>query len=67
MLNCLGAFVVAIAVALVISPLVFKVLQKLKTGQNILEYVDNHKSKQGTLTMVGCYVKKDRDICSKMF
>lgn len=53
MLNCLGAFVVAIAVALVISPLVFKVLRKLKTGQNILEYVDNHKSKQGTLTMGG--------------
>ena len=39
--------------ALILSPVIFKMLRRLKTGQNILEYVDNHQSKQGTLTMGG--------------
>ncbi len=47
------SFVVCAAVVLIISPIVFRVLRRLKTGQNILEYVDNHRFKQGTLSMGG--------------
>ena len=45
----LFSFVVAFA----ISPFVIKAARKLKAGQNILHYVDAHKSKQGTPTMCG--------------
>lgn len=38
---------------MIIGPFVIKAMSKLKCGQNILEYVDNHKSKQGTPTMGG--------------
>ena len=51
--NVLYAFLLCMGVACVLSPLVFKVLRRMKTGQNILEYVDNHKDKQGTLSMGG--------------
>lgn len=47
------AFLVAFAVGVLISPIVIKVTKRLKFGQNILSYVDNHKSKQGTPTMGG--------------
>ena len=47
------SFITCIIISLIISPLIFKILRKLKTGQNILEYVDNHKSKAGTLSMGG--------------
>jgi len=46
-------YVVCTTFALVLSPLIFRLLRRLKTRQNILEYVDNHQSKQGTLTMGG--------------
>ena len=45
----IGAFVVAVAVA----PLIIKGLKRLKTGQNILEYVVQHEAKAGTPTMGG--------------
>lgn len=45
----LFSFIVAFA----ISPFIIKIVQKLKAGQNILHYVDAHKSKQGTPTMCG--------------
>ncbi len=47
------SYLVSTSVALVISPIVIRVLKRLKTGQNILEYVDNHMQKQGTLSMGG--------------
>jgi len=47
------SFLVCIIVACIISPMIFKLLKKLKTGQNILEFVDNHIDKQGTLSMGG--------------
>ncbi|MBQ3047434.1 MAG: phospho-N-acetylmuramoyl-pentapeptide-transferase, partial [Clostridia bacterium] len=53
MLDLLYSFILCTIIALLISPIVFKVFKKLKTGQNILEYVDNHASKQGTLSMGG--------------
>ena len=45
----IGAFVVAVAVA----PFIIKGLKRLKTGQNILEYVVQHEAKAGTPTMGG--------------
>ena len=36
-----------------ISPIVIKITRKLKAKQNIYEYVDLHKKKQGTSTMGG--------------
>lgn len=45
----LFSFVVAFA----ISPFVINAAKRLKAGQNILHYVDAHKSKQGTPTMCG--------------
>ncbi len=47
------AFLVAFAIGVIVSPFVIKITKKLKFGQNILSYVDNHKSKQGTPTMGG--------------
>ncbi|MBQ4557814.1 MAG: phospho-N-acetylmuramoyl-pentapeptide-transferase [Clostridia bacterium] len=47
------SFVTCILVSFLITPVIFKLLKKLKVNQNILEYVDNHKSKSGTLSMGG--------------
>jgi len=46
-------FLIGFFVTLIICPVVIKMIKKLKAGQNILEYVDNHLSKQGTPTMGG--------------
>ncbi len=49
----LCGFLTAFAVALMILPLNIRLVKKLKAGQPILSYVDNHKAKQGTPTMGG--------------
>lgn len=46
-------FLVAFVLSIIISPFYIKFAKKLKFGQNILEYVGEHKSKQGTPTMGG--------------
>ena len=51
--NILMIFLIAFCVSLILAPFIIKGLRKLKAGQNILEYVDAHKSKQGTPTMGG--------------
>lgn len=45
--------VVCFLISIIIAPFVIKQLQKLKFGQNILIYVEKHKSKSGTPTMGG--------------
>ena len=40
-------------VSIVIAPFIIKVLRKLKYGQSILIYVEQHKLKSGTPTMGG--------------
>lgn len=45
--------VVCFLVSLIIAPIIIKRIQKLKAGQNILIYVEQHKSKSGTPTMGG--------------
>ena len=49
MLNLCLCFVLAV----VVSPFMIKWLRKLKFGQNILVYVEQHKGKTGTPTMGG--------------
>lgn len=47
------AILVSFVVGVAVSPLVIFLTKKLKAKQNIYEYVDMHKSKQGTPTMGG--------------
>lgn len=49
----LMAFIFTAITALFMGALVIPILKKLKAGQNILGYVDNHAGKAGTTTMGG--------------
>lgn len=49
LINLIMCFLISV----LISPLIIKWLRKLKFGQNILIYVEQHKSKSGTPTMGG--------------
>jgi len=49
----LGYFLIAFGVALIATPIVFWTLKKFRAKQEILHYVEWHKSKSGTPTMGG--------------
>ena len=51
--NLTLAVVLSLILSFIVAPLVIKITTKLKAGQNILEYVTLHSSKQGTPTMGG--------------
>ena len=51
--NITFAVSLSLLLSLLIGPIVIKICKKLKAGQNILEYVTLHSSKQGTPTMGG--------------
>ena len=53
MKNLFFVFLVGFSVSLIVAPIFIKLIKQLKGGQNILEYVDAHKVKQGTPTMGG--------------
>ena len=53
MKQILAFFLISFAVALVVTPIVIYVLKRFKAKQEILKYVDWHKSKSGTPTMGG--------------
>lgn len=53
MIRILLSTLVAFAIVLVVMPFVIKLSKKLKVRQTILNYVDNHISKNGTPTMGG--------------
>ena len=53
MINLLLAFLCAFALSLIILPITIKILKQKKVGQTILGYVENHKEKNGTITMGG--------------
>lgn len=46
-------FVICFLITIIIAPFIIKWLHKLKFGQNILIYVEKHKTKSGTATMGG--------------
>ena len=52
-LKAIVVFLTALFIGLVLSPLILKLTRKIKMGQTILEYVEEHKAKQGTPTMGG--------------
>ena len=45
--------VFSICIALIMSPIVLSLMRRVRAGQPILHYVDNHTSKAGTPTMGG--------------
>ncbi|MBD5132122.1 MAG: phospho-N-acetylmuramoyl-pentapeptide-transferase [Clostridiales bacterium] len=56
MINVLCGFLSAFAIGMLLLPLNVRLVKKLKAGQPILSYVDNHKVKQGTPTMGGASI-----------
>lgn len=53
MIAVLCGYLTAFAAAMLLLPVNIRLVKKLKAGQPILSYVDNHKSKAGTPTMGG--------------
>lgn len=53
MIKFLLAFLSSFALSLVLMPLIIKIFKSRKASQTILGYVENHKEKNGTLTMGG--------------
>ena len=53
MSRLIAAFIVSLSVGLCVGPGLIYLLKKLKARQNILCYVEQHKSKQGVPTMGG--------------
>ncbi len=61
------ATIVALAVGLVIGYPILLLMRRLKAGQQILSYVDKHKSKAGTPTMGGWIFILAISICGLAF
>ncbi len=53
MIKIIVGFILSFAVGVILMPLIIKLIRKLSCSQTILEYVEEHKSKQGTPTMGG--------------
>lgn len=53
MTSALFSFLIGFIVCVVLSPVVIKLINKLKGGQPILNYVESHANKSGTATMGG--------------
>ena len=53
MIKCLLAFIISFLLSLVLMPIIIKFFRRKKASQTILGYVENHKEKNGTLTMGG--------------
>ncbi len=53
MIKTLLAFLCAFALSVVLMPFIIKFFRKKRASQTILGYVENHKDKNGTLTMGG--------------
>ncbi|MBQ7798390.1 MAG: phospho-N-acetylmuramoyl-pentapeptide-transferase [Clostridia bacterium] len=53
MIKVIVGFILSFVVALLLMPLIIKLIRKLSCSQTILKYVEEHKSKQGTPTMGG--------------
>lgn len=51
--QCAVAFICAIIASILLGTVILPLLKKLRVGQNILGYVDNHVGKSGTTTMGG--------------
>ncbi len=56
MIAVICGFLTAFAVGMLLIPINIRLVKRLKAGQPILSYVDNHKAKQGTPTMGGASI-----------
>jgi len=56
LIGVLCGFLTAFAVGMLLLPVNIRLVRRLKAGQPILSYVDNHKQKQGTPTMGGASI-----------
>jgi len=53
MIKMLLAFLISFILSVTLMPLIIKFFERKKAGQTILNYVENHKDKNGTITMGG--------------
>ena len=53
MIKMLLAFLISFVLSVSLMPLIIKFFEKKKASQTILGYVENHKDKNGTITMGG--------------
>ncbi len=53
MIKIIVGFILSFILGIVLMPLIIKIIRKFSCSQTILEYVEEHKSKQGTPTMGG--------------
>ncbi len=53
MIKTLVAFLCAFLLSIILMPIIIKLMRKKQASQTILGYVENHKEKNGTLTMGG--------------
>lgn len=53
MILSLISFIVSFVVGLILMPIIIKILKRISASQTILGYVENHKDKNGTVTMGG--------------
>lgn len=53
MKNAILSLLISFFVAVMLAPIIIKLIRKLKGGQPILGYVETHKNKEGTPTMGG--------------
>lgn len=63
----LFAFVCSVALSVVLGAVIIPLLKRLKAGQNILGYVDNHAGKAGTTTMGGLIFALSALVCYFIF
>ncbi len=61
------AFLAAIFISIILGKIIIPLLKKLKAGQNVLSYVDNHAGKAGTTTMGGFIFGISALICFLVF
>ena len=61
------AFVFSVVLSIALGAIIIPLLKRLKAGQNILGYVDNHVGKAGTTTMGGLIFALSTLICFFLF
>ena len=62
-----ASFLCSIILSLVLGLIIIPLLKRLKAGQNILGYVQNHLTKSGTTTMGGFIFAMSALICFRLF
>lgn len=67
MVKILFAFLSAFLIGVIFAPLIIYFVKKQKAGQNILQYVEAHKKKQGTPTLGGLIFLLSTSICFLFF